>query len=219
MLTIIPFQKHSGIDNMSIDIDLFNKLEQGQIGPTFRLYGWQKPCISLGYSQKPEKELYLDNCGKCGIEVVKRPTGGGIVFHNEYELTYSLVCDKDDRRLPKGLISSYKAISDYIIDALKATGVPAELSNIRHNRQARLCFSFPASYEITLKGHKIVGSAQKRGKKALLQQGSIFIRNNGLKASDLVKNGADFKAIEDILGLNLDRDALVHSLVSTFSTF
>jgi len=219
MLQIIPFKKYTGKDNMDFDVGLFNKLEQGQIGPTLRLYGWQKPCISLGYSQKPDEELYLDNCIKCDIEVIKRPTGGGIVFHNEFELTYSLVCDKDDPKLPKGLISSYKAISGLIIDALRAAGVPAELSDTRHNKQARLCFSFPASYEITLKGCKIVGSAQKRGKKALLQQGSIFIRSNGMKTSDLVKNGAAFKAIEDILGINFNREALINALVRTFCTF
>ena len=187
---------------MNIDIELFHEFESGKTkSPTLRFYSWSNPCISLGYSQDPDKELFLDKCREQGIEVVKRPTGGGIVFHNEYELTYSLICNKDDTRLPKGLIGSYMALSKVIIESLRSLNVPAENTNSRHNRQARLCFSFPASYEIVLKGHKIVGSAQKRGKNALLQQGSIFIRS-----------------IEYIMGENIDRKALIKHLSTGFTS-
>jgi lipoate-protein ligase A len=217
MLNIIPFKKYSGKYNMEYDEHLFSNFEHGSNETTLRIYGWEGPCISIGYTQKPELELNLANCKKYGIEVVKRPTGGGIVFHNEFEVTYSLVCALDDPKLPKGMIESYVFISKIIIEALNRVGVPAELSDTRHHEQARLCFSFPASYEITLQGNKIVGSAQKRGKKALLQQGSIFIRNSDLKIDDFIKHSIEFKSIYDIMGIDIDQHRLSSELSTAFS--
>lgn len=202
---------------MDYDLYLFNKFEQGSCPITLRIYGWDKPSISLGYTQNPDIELNASSCRKHGVEIVKRPTGGGIVFHNEHEVTYSFICDKDDKRLPKGLVESYKFISYIIIRALIKVGVAAELSDTRHNEQARLCFSFPASYEITLEGSKIVGSAQKRGKKALLQQGSIFIKNSKLKPADFIRNCIDFKSIYDISGLEIDQNKLSNAMSIEFS--
>lgn len=216
MLKIIPFKKYSGKYNMEYDIHLFNNFEHGSNEPVLRIYGWEKPCISLGYAQDPSQELNLANCDKYGIEVVKRPTGGGIVFHNGFEVTYSFICNITDAKMPKGMISSYKFISHLVIEALKQSGVPAELSDTRQHEQARLCFSFPASYEVTLKGQKIVGSAQKRGKIALLQQGSIFIRNTDLKMGDFVKNCVEFKSIYDIIKVNIDQEKLAKGLSTLF---
>ena len=204
---------------MDFDLDLFERFEEGSNKPTLRLYGWDDPCISLGYTQDPEKELDVEECYKEGIEIVQRPTGGGVVFHNEFEVTYSLVCNKEDPRLPKGLVNSYKTLSGVVIEALKAVGVPAEMSRTRKPGLQRICFSFPASYEITLKGHKIVGSAQKRGKRALLQQGSIFIRSSDLKLSRFIKKCPDFRSIEDIMKQKVDTDRLIRGLSTGFSLF
>jgi lipoyl(octanoyl) transferase len=216
LVNIIPFKKYSGKYNMDFDRYLFEQYEQGSIPVTLRIYGWEKPCISLGYSQDPDQELNRANCEKNGIEIVKRPTGGGIVFHNEHEVTYSIICDKDDPKLPKGLVESYVFISNIVIGALKKVGVNADISDTRHHEQARLCFSFPASYEIMLEGIKIVGSAQKRGKKALLQQGSIFIRNSELKPADFIRNCIEFKSIYDILGVEIDQNMLANALSAEF---
>ena len=215
-LDIIPFKKFSGKYNMEYDLYLFNNFEQGTIPSTLRVYGWERPCISLGYTQEPEKELNMANCKKHGVEIVKRPTGGGIVFHNENEVTYSFICGNDEKKLPEGLIESYKFISNIVIKALKKFGLNAELSDTRHNEQARLCFSFPASYEITLEGNKIVGSAQKRDKKALLQQGSIFIRNTELKPAEFIRNCIDFRSIYDITGAEIDQIGLSKVLSTEF---
>jgi lipoate-protein ligase A len=209
---------------MEQDQYLFDSFEQGNLGPTLRIYGWEKPCITLGYSQDPNLELNSSNCSKFGIEIVKRPTGGGIVFHNEHEVTYSFVCDYSDERLPKGLVESYKFLSEIVIKALKSVGVMAEMSTTRpheqapHNEiagQARICFSYPASYEIMLGSTKIVGSAQKRGKRALLQQGSIFVRNT-LKPSDFIRNCVEFKSIYDITGQEVDQMALSKAIIDEF---
>lgn len=163
---------------MRRDLSLFTALEAGEIGTTLRLYSWQPKCLTLGYSQKIEREIDLPLAQKLGWDAVVRPTGGGIVFHNEAEITYSLVIRQDDPVLPRGLIPAYKKISEAVAAGLNLLGMPAEVSNVRRKTpNASLCFAYPAEYEVVVNGRKVVGSAQKRGQTGLLQQGSVFVRS------------------------------------------
>jgi lipoyl(octanoyl) transferase len=180
-----------GSVNMETDLKLFHDHENGLIPSTLRIYSWQPRCISVGYSQDPDSWI------EAGWEIVKRATGGGVVFHNEAEVTYSLVTALDDPLLPKGLIPSYKKISAAIVQALALIGIAAEISKQSVENRALnvgLCFSVPAEYEIVVNGKKIVGSAQKRGKKSLLQQGSIFVRPTPHHDSD------NAICVEEVLG-------------------
>ena len=88
---------------MQADLKLFNDFENGLISSTLRIYSWEPKCISLGYGQELDSLLVGDLARKKGWDVVKRPTGGGIVFHNEAEVTYSLVTGLDNPQLPQGL--------------------------------------------------------------------------------------------------------------------
>jgi len=188
-LIITP--KNSGAANMQTDLKLFSDFEKGLIPSTLRIYSWRPKCISVGYSQ--------DLIEKDGWDVVKRPTGGGIVYHNETEVTYSLVTDLNNPVLPEGMIPSYKKISEAIAHGLKALGIDASIAprDPRPASRSSLCFDLPAEYEIVVGGKKIVGSAQKRGKKALLQQGSI--------------------CIEEYLGLKVTFDEMKDALIAGFS--
>jgi len=218
--------KCSGSFHMQTDIDLFKAFESGNDISTLRIYSWQPKCISYGYSQKIEKELDVERAKQLGWDIVKRPTGGGIVFHNEAEVTYSLVTEIDNPKLPKGLVPAYKKISEAIVFALSKIGIAAEIRNakleIRNKSEARnsnLCFAYPAEYEIVVDGKKIVGSAQKRGKKALLQQGSIFVRNMAANELELLKNQQqeyNSVSVEDILGRQVSFDELSQALIKGF---
>lgn len=210
----------TGSKNMQRDLDLFHEQEKESAPTMLRLYSWKPACISLGYSQNIDREIDLEKSGKLGWEVVKRPTGGGIVFHNEAEITYSLICGIDG--LPAGLIPSYKKISEAVILGLREIGIRAEIraQNLEHRTQnTGLCFSYPAEYEVVVDNRKIVGSAQKRGRRALLQQGSIFVRPNEKEIfSVLKKDHANEKSIsvEEILGRPVGFDDLKDALTTGF---
>ena len=182
---LLKTPKLPGSANMELDIRLFHDHESGLIPSTLRIYSWQPKCITYGYAQKVEKLIDLEKFKSEGWDIVRRPTGGGIVFHNEGEVAYSLVTDLDNPLLPEGLIPSYKRISEAIVVGLKEIGIAAEIQNPKSkiqnksqlsNPNKHLCFSYPAEYEIVAKGKKIVGSAPKRGTKTLLQQGAILVR-------------------------------------------
>lgn len=214
--------------NMEVDLVTFKGFEDGEVSSTLRIYSWNPKCISLGYSQKIEQEIDLEKARALGWDVVTRPTGGGIVFHNEAELTYSLVTAIDNPILPEGMIPSYKKISGAVVCGLRMLGIPAEIQSSKiklqnntkvQNPKPQLCFSYPAEYEIVVAGKKIVGSAQKRGKRALLQQGSIFVKNIDQKVfSVLQKANKEYNAVclEDILGEVVGFKRLSNALVAGF---
>ncbi|MBI5698923.1 lipoate--protein ligase family protein [Candidatus Saganbacteria bacterium] len=217
---LLTDRRKSGSRHMQQDIDLFNDHEKGQIPAVLRVYSWDPPCISLGYSQILENEIDIEKAKKLGWDVVKRPTGGGIVFHNEAEVTYSLITGID--RLPAGLIPSYKKISEAVVTGLSKIGIRAEIrpQNIEHRAlNTGLCFSYPAEYEIVVDGRKIVGSAQKRGRRALLQQGSIFVRPTDHRLFSVLMKPHDPEnsvSVEEVLGRKVGFDELSQALSEGF---
>ncbi len=143
---------------------------------TLRLYGWRPPAISIGHSQDWDGEIDIDACRRAGIDVVRRPTGGGALLH-ERELTYSFVCY--NKILPQGLTDSYLLIAGAIIRGLRFLGVNAEVRNnfpLRVKRRDRfLCLGYSSASDIVVDGRKVAGSAQRRKGDMILQHGSVFI--------------------------------------------
>lgn len=211
---------------MQKDIELFRSCETGEAGPFLRIFSWQPRCISLGYSQEIEEEIDLARAEEMGWDVVRRPTGGGIVFHNEAEVTYSLVIGKD--KLPAGLVPSFEKITEAVIVGLKKIGIEGQFqtSNLKpqnrsqiSNSKSQLCFSYPEGYEIVVGGKKLVGAAQKRGKKALLQQGSIYVKPIEKAAYQILRRPfevPDAMSIQELLGRVPSFDELSQALIEGF---
>ncbi len=222
---LIVAPKRTGNFHMEEDLKLFQAHEEGTAGSTLRIYSWQPKCISLGYSQKVEHEIDLNNANKIGWDHVCRTTGGGIVFHNEEEVTYSLVTSLNDPSLPEGLIPSYRKLSEAIVKTLNYLGVKAEVSIQAEGKRQEakgkrsLCFSYPAEYEVVAQGKKLVGSAQKRGRKTLLQQGSIFVKRTEDKAFSILRRPCDDLnaiSVEEILGKKVGFEEVSSALIRGF---
>lgn len=137
--------------------------------PTLRLYAWSAPTLSLGYFQ-PVSDVDLTACRARGIEVVRRPTGGRAVLHDD-ELTYAVVAPL--HRFPGGVSVVYHQISQALAEALAVLGIPTSMQ--RHHARARsaACFDTPAFAELCVAGKKVSGGAQTRTRHALLQHGSL----------------------------------------------
>jgi lipoate-protein ligase A len=171
------------IENMRRDAALLDRLDAGGAQePVLRIYGFSPPGITLGLSQDPARALDLAACARDGIEWAVRPTGGRAVFHDE-EWTYALAARIDDPLWGGTLNGAYGRASALIARALQAVGIPAELAS-GSRREAPdpkgaggpvPCFASTARHEIVLGARKLVGSAQRRTSRALLQQGSILL--------------------------------------------
>ncbi|HDD56297.1 MAG TPA: lipoate--protein ligase family protein [Chloroflexi bacterium] len=159
--------------NMALDAAILEAVERGTSLPTLRLYNWSPPCLSLGYSQ-PFSDIDPNRLRAYGWDVVRRPTGGRAILHAD-ELTYSVIGPKTDPRLRGGLMDSYRRISRALFQALRYLGLPVEVHTGKNPlaRHQPVCFENPSDYEITVNGKKIIGSAQARRKKSILQHGSL----------------------------------------------
>lgn len=164
--------------NMAIDEALLLAHEAGATPPILRVYGWNAPTISLGYAQKTAQEVNLSTCRQRGVGIIRRPTGGRAVLHDQ-EVTYSLILPTALFPETDTLTEHYRRIGLALSAALQQLGLPVHLERGRRRQSAaRLpaspaCFSALARYEISVAGKKIVGSAQKRLRNSLLQHGSI----------------------------------------------
>jgi lipoate-protein ligase A len=161
-------------ENMAIDECLFQLCHERPCG-FIRLYSWLHPTFSTGVSQKAARVLDLDFIRAHGCEYVRRITAGKTVLHHR-EITYALASSEDLFFRDHDLHHSYLLISRVLVQALRSLGVAADLSRgsaAELSRSHNPCFSFPTPNEVEVNGKKIIGSAQKRDKEALLQHGSI----------------------------------------------
>lgn len=163
----------SGKENMEKDMELLERAGEKQ-EVFVRFYSWQRPTISLGYFQKPEKVLNLELLERYNIDYVKRPTGGRAVFHYR-EITYSVAIPVSYPNLPEGVTGAYRFISEPIYMAFLRSGIPVKWARQEENG-SEVCFLAPARHEIMYQGKKVVGSAQRRKADSVLQHGSILLK-------------------------------------------
>ena len=164
----------AGARNMAIDEAIMESGRQGLV--TLRLYRWEPGCLSFGRNQTALGRYDGDRAAALGYDVVRRPTGGRSVLHHQ-ELTYSVTAPASWGSLR----DVYVRINRALAAGLRLLGVDA----VVHESAAgptprptvRACFRDPLPGEVTVAGRKLVGSAQWRDAGALLQHGSILIRN------------------------------------------
>ncbi len=138
-----------------------------------RLYQWSEPTVSLGYFQ--DEAEFLTEGRFSDLAAVRRLSGGGAILHH-LELTYSLVLPPGDP-LVADPTHLYSLVHDAILDVLRAAGVNAAMRGEDRKLAAEpfLCFIRGDRHDIVFEGHKVVGSAQRRRRGAVLQHGSLLL--------------------------------------------
>lgn len=173
---LIRSEPSGAIDNMATDEKIFYRYLEDGI-PTFRVYGWSSPSFTYGVSQSPVTSLDMARCACDGIQISKRMTGGGVLFHHD-EITYSLVCSKEDIGEPDNVFVSYRKICAFLIAFYNSLGLKAsfalETEDFKKRSSAHeLCSASHEKYDIVINGKKIGGNAQKRKRRVVFQHGSI----------------------------------------------
>lgn len=177
-----------GEDNMRLDKKNLIKAERDTDRIYVRIYEWLNPTISLGISQNIDA-FDLKKMKQDGIDWVSRCTGGKAVWH-EKEITYSVAAGIPNSFFGNDLYSSYKVISDILTIFLAKLGLKAQLQKTRisnRRQKSNICYRQASLYEVKIDGKKLIGSSQKRTKKAFLQHGSIPILINQSRLNDYLK--------------------------------
>ncbi|MEM6714060.1 MAG: biotin/lipoate A/B protein ligase family protein [Cyanobacteria bacterium P01_D01_bin.6] len=167
---LIPPVSLAGASQMALDSWMLDQLLSGHQQPSLRFYQWSAVTISLGYHQKqwPQFWRHLTWQGQ-SVELVRRPTGGRAVLH-QGDLTYALALPLTGRRQ-----EAYQQICEALISAWQRLAVPLRYGTAgRSYRHQDNCFalSTPADL-VTASGYKLIGSAQLRRDRGVLQHGSI----------------------------------------------
>ena len=162
--------------NMALDAEIFKGYLKDGVG-VLRLYRWQAPAFTYGFSQEPKNQLDLAVCAADGVGVAKRITGGGTLFHDD-EITYSFVCSKTDVGEPEGVFVDYRNLCAFLMRFYESLGlVPAfalEAAGFKDRcAPHELCSAAYEKYDIVIGGRKIGGNAQKRNRQVIFQHGSI----------------------------------------------
>ena len=120
--------------------------------PVFFL--WQnRPAVIVGYNQEVNTEVNLDYLKEKGIDLVRRVTGGGAVYHDLGNLNYTIVGRSED------LERDYPEYASIMMKALQALGVPATLSGRN---------------DILVEGKKVSGFAKRVCKNRLMVHGTLM---------------------------------------------
>jgi lipoate-protein ligase A len=168
--------------NMAVDEAILTIHSQGKTLPTLRFYTWKPATLSIGYFQKAEKEVNLEQLKKYSLGFVRRPTGGRAVLHDQ-ELTYSVIASEHYPGMPSQVTEAYRFISNGLLNGFQRLGFQAEMVSLATEEEkekfasagSSACFDSPSWYELVVEGKKVAGSAQTRQKGTILQHGSILL--------------------------------------------
>jgi len=165
---LLKLETHDAYTNMAIDEAILTARTRNLVPNTVRFYRWNPSAVSIGKFQNIENEVQLDKCVKYGVDVVRRITGGGAVYHDtEGEITYSVVANKKDLKA-ENINAVYAKFYGGIAEALKILGINADFNE----GNAKTCPN------LTVNGKKISGSAQSHKKGIVLQHGTLLIDVN-----------------------------------------
>ncbi len=180
MITLLDTGCKSAKENMEIDRELLENLDPWG-SAILHFYDWEKPSITYGYFMKPQELLSLEALQKEGIDIARRPTGGGVVFHL-WDLAFSVLIPQNHPGFSENPLQNYQYINQKIqsvcMQYLAKYGLFHLLKDEKKGPSQKFenfCMAKPTQYDVMIEGKKIAGAAQRKKKQGYLHQGTISI--------------------------------------------
>jgi lipoate-protein ligase A len=165
---------------MAKDADLLSQLTPLS-SPILHLYEWDRPCLTYGYFTCPADYLHLDTLERYGIEAVRRPTGGGIIFHLT-DLAFSLLIPVHHPKFSLNTLDNYAFINQHVAQIVAHFAVQQKQPellikelNCLNSACQGFCMAKPTQYDLMREGKKVGGAAQRRTKQGLLHHASLSL--------------------------------------------
>lgn len=215
----------TGAENMARDRALLDQLVAGERPATLRFYSWNPACISLGLGQK-EDVLDMARVQAAGLDVVRRPTGGQALLHDD-ELTYSVVASQMDPVVGGTLMRTYHALTEAFLAGLAVFGVDGVGAPCEPRPASGLtpvCFASASAEEVLVGGRKLVASAQWRSRGAFLQHGSLLLSDRQGELPTYLRDKAARQlrpmsvSLGELLPVVPSRESLVAAICSGFES-
>lgn len=205
---LIPCFAAAGKIQMAVDRWLLEQHELGKHPATLRFYTWSPPAISLGYHQKKYPEFWQNLTWQGDkLDLVCRSSGGRAVLH-QGDLTYAVITSG----IPGSRLQAYTKICEFLIAGWRSLGVELNYGQAGrgyiHNPN---CFATATGADLILAdGSKLIGSAQLRRGKAILQHGSIILHPNADLFQQVFGKGT-FTPVK--LPENLEQEMIINALI------
>jgi lipoate-protein ligase A len=177
-MEIIESGKNAAADNMMRDQKLLESLEQNP-RPILHLYDWKQPSATYGYFSDPQRFLNPQSIEVRQLQLAKRPTGGGIIFH-QYDMAFSFLLPANHSSFSLNTLANYQLIND-IVSYVTRPFVSTQPQLQDREKQSQkdplcsFCMAAVTIYDVIAEGKKIAGSAQRKTKHGFLHQGSICL--------------------------------------------
>jgi lipoate---protein ligase len=177
---IIDTGVSSAEKNMAIDAQLLADLSVSK-RPILHLYDWAQPAVTYGYFVQPENLLNIENLKNLSIELARRPTGGGVVFHL-FDFAFSILIPANHPGYSVNTLQNYAYVNHFVIETIKnlipysssPQLLPTETFPIE-GPSKHFCMAKPTKYDVMLNGKKVGGAAQRRTCHGFLHQGTISL--------------------------------------------
>jgi lipoate-protein ligase A len=167
-----------------------------------RFYNWKSPGVTFGYSQRRKAVgEAVAAAGNAITAIVRRPTGGGVVFH-ETDLTFSFIFHAPGVYFEPG--KTYERLHRSISAEYARLGIAFDLLNEKTkdyavNDPVMNCFSKPVDKDILYNGKKVLGGALRKLGDYMLYQASFQAPD--ARTSAALHRNAIIKALGSEYGL------------------
>lgn len=185
-LEILDSGRAMAEENMAIDHRLLSSLASNS-NPILHFYDWVASSITYGYFCAPDKFLCKKGLQKHGIQMARRPTGGGIIFH-AFDLAFSFLLPSSHPSFSLNTLENYRCVNEIIAKTIRDflnSSIQLELLSCQDRCSQgdksekdifkNFCMARPTVYDVVEAGRKLAGGAQRRTKKGFLHQASIAL--------------------------------------------
>jgi len=161
-----------------------------------------KGAIIIGYFQNAFEEINLEECEKYNLQIVRRFTGGGAVYHDLGNLNYSISISNKEEWIPKDVYNFFGLFIDIILNGLEKINIKAIRKGINN---------------IFYKEKKISGLAASNQWGTAFLHGCLLISANIDIMNKVLKKIKDETInIENILGYKIQLEKIIKVLKESF---
>lgn len=154
------------------------------------------PCVVFGRYQNVFAEVNIVHAKNAGVDIIRRDTGGGAVYHDLGNINFSLMSQSH------GIGVSYDEYLTKAVCALNKIGVPAHTN--------KTC-------DIAIDGKKISGNAQRQTKTRVLCHGTLLFNTDLNKLNEFLPDKTKSFSSKAIAS-NRSEVANISEYVSNFSS-
>lgn len=156
------------VENLRREDELFRRVEAGK-SPELVRFWIDSECLVRGKAKSANYGWYHEALAKrMGVRVIERATGGGVVYHDEGNLNWSLFFKSSGQLLSP--VKMFGGASEYIVRALRSLGLRAQ---------------FAPPNRIDVQGRKVSGMAARSTPRAYMVHGTLLLRSDLEKLNQL----------------------------------